>query len=255
MSARVLVIDGEESIRYTFQSFLRDEGHEVDAASNLQEALERLAESRFDVILAAVILRDGSGFDVLEEARRRRLKCLMILTSSIHHFELALLALRMGVFDYLEKPLRQEALLEAVERALAYQGRNERESESGVRSNIERILRTAEESIVIVDSSMVVVEINNAATKRFGLSRDLIGRKLQPPCDDCWTECFDFLRLTLGQRVEAGPEWLFCEPDSPEQKPGSVMTYPFLDPNGRFSGAVLTVRGADGVRGGGESHF
>ena len=50
MRAKILVVDDEESLRYTFNSFLSDEGHEVSTAENYDEALEQITNNNFDLI-------------------------------------------------------------------------------------------------------------------------------------------------------------------------------------------------------------
>ena len=69
---RILVIDDEDSIRYTFESFLLDEGYAVDTAGDFEEALSRINDTAFDLIFADVILPGGkTGIDVIRELRSK----------------------------------------------------------------------------------------------------------------------------------------------------------------------------------------
>lgn len=244
--ARILVVDDEESIRFTFETFLADEGHTVLALSGLTEALRCLAKDPVDLVFADVILRDGSGFDVLEHVRRRDLRCPVILINGFLRVETALLALRLGAFDYFQKPVRQETLLEVTERAIEHRGGAR--GRDRTRSNLHAILENVSDSIVLLDRSMAVLQINEAALRRCGVSRDIIGKKLEPPCEDCRAECLDLVRATLERGVEVGPEWLFCGAEGRMQRPASVTTYPLIDADGRFSGAILTIVERTGFR-------
>ena len=61
MKANILVIDDEESIRFSFSRFLTTEGHNVITAKGYREALSRMDETEFKLILADIILDDGWG--------------------------------------------------------------------------------------------------------------------------------------------------------------------------------------------------
>jgi two-component system, NtrC family, response regulator HydG len=61
MSARILVIDDEESIRFTFRRFLSAAGYIVVSAESCSQALARINETDFDLIFADIILEDGTG--------------------------------------------------------------------------------------------------------------------------------------------------------------------------------------------------
>ena len=79
MSARIIVIDDEESIGFTFERFLTTEGHIVATAESCSEALALINETSFDVISADIILGDGTGIDILREIRARGLICPVIM--------------------------------------------------------------------------------------------------------------------------------------------------------------------------------
>jgi len=118
MKANILVIDDEESIRFSFSRFLKAEGHRVKAAKGYREALARMDETEFKLILADIFLDDGWGTDILQEVARRDLKTRVIIMTAYPSSETAKDSLRMHAFDYLIKPLRQEGLLNSVNKAL-----------------------------------------------------------------------------------------------------------------------------------------
>jgi len=117
MSANILVIDDEESIRFSFHRFLAAEGHNAITAKGYGEALARMDETQFDLILAD-ILDDGWGMDILQEVMRRNLKTRVIIMTAYPTAETLKASFRMQAIDYLTKPLRQEGLLYCVSKAL-----------------------------------------------------------------------------------------------------------------------------------------
>jgi two-component system response regulator HydG len=118
MKANILVIDDEESIRFSFGRFLAAEGHNVITANGYHEALARMDETEFEVILADIVLEDGWGIDILWEVMLRNLKTRVIIMTAYPSTETAQDSFRMHAVDYLVKPLKQGGLINSVNRAL-----------------------------------------------------------------------------------------------------------------------------------------
>ena len=122
MNANILIIDDEESIRFSFHRFLAAQGHNVITAKGYGEALARMDETQFDLILADIILDDGWGIDILQEVMRRNLKTRVIIMTAYPSAETRKASFSMQAIDYLIKPLRQEGLLYCVGKALQQGG-------------------------------------------------------------------------------------------------------------------------------------
>ncbi len=116
--AHILVIDDEESIRFTFHRFLATGVHEVSTAGSYCTALSRLDEEHFDLILADINLGDGWGIDILHEVAQRGLATRVIIMTAYPTSETRAESLSQHASDYLVKPLRQEILVRSVEKAL-----------------------------------------------------------------------------------------------------------------------------------------
>jgi two-component system, NtrC family, response regulator HydG len=174
MPARILIIDDEESIRFTFESFLADAGHQVSTAGSWCEAMGKIAGEGFDVVFADVVLGDRSGLDVLREIRERKLTSPVVMITGYPEVESAREAVRLGAFDYIPKPVRQDALLHVTELALRHKLLSDEKEK--YRSNLEAIFRSVKDAIITVDKELVVVELNDAAAKFCGLSREAIGK-------------------------------------------------------------------------------
>jgi DNA-binding NtrC family response regulator len=118
MKANILIIDDEESIRYSFQRFLAAEGYNVITADSYLEALSKLDEMTYDLILADIILEDGWGIDILQEVLSRNLKTSVFIMTAYPTTETIEASFRMEALDYLIKPLRQAELLYFITKAL-----------------------------------------------------------------------------------------------------------------------------------------
>lgn len=125
MKANILIIDDEESIRFSFHRFLAAEGHNVITADSYLEALSKMDEMKFDLILADIFLNDGWGIDILREVIQRDLRTRVIMMTAYPSTETVKISLGMQAVDYLVKPLRQKGLLFSVDKALKGMERGE----------------------------------------------------------------------------------------------------------------------------------
>jgi len=160
MKANILVIDDEESIRFTFENFLSNEGYSVSTAGDYDEAISRISEADFDVVFTDIILGDKTGIDILKEIRKIKNNCPVIMVTGYPNVETASEAVRMGAFDYIPKPVRQSALIHVAH--LALQHKLIRDENEKYRLNLEAIFRSVKDAIVTVDKDMLVVEVNDA---------------------------------------------------------------------------------------------
>ncbi len=118
MSVRVLVIDDEESIRFTFNAFLTDAGYRVSLAGTFSEGMDELVRNPFDVVLLDVILEGGSGLDLLRQMKPAETSPIFIVISGYPNPDAAADAKRLGAFEFIPKPVTQDRLLAAVKEAL-----------------------------------------------------------------------------------------------------------------------------------------
>lgn len=115
---RVLVVDDEESIRYSVGEYLRRRGEECQTAESGEQALEYLRGEDYDVMLTDLMMPGLSGMDVVREAKRLRPQLVCIILTGHGSREDAIEAVREGVFEFIEKPVMQLSVLGmAVDRA------------------------------------------------------------------------------------------------------------------------------------------
>lgn len=120
MSMSILVVDDEAGIRSTIRDILTDEGYEVATAADAGEARTRYRGSAPDLVLLDIWMPDTDGITLLKEwSNGTALKCPVVIMSGHGTVETAVEATRLGAFDFVEKPLSLEQLLNTVETALA----------------------------------------------------------------------------------------------------------------------------------------
>lgn len=114
----LLVVDDDRHISEAMADYLRGLGHRTETALTCQDALDRIAEYKFDVVICDVNLPDRDGFHLLETVARTRPEVCVILLTGYGTIESAVEAIRMGAFDYLTKPVIDDELNFSIQRAL-----------------------------------------------------------------------------------------------------------------------------------------
>lgn len=128
MSQTVLIVDDELDIQSSLSLALRDEGYHVLVATLPDEALEILSKEVVDVGLFDIWFPKGDGIDLLKKVRQNYPRILPIMMSGHGTIEMALGAIRLGAYDFLEKPLELEKVLVVLKNALETRDlRNENE--------------------------------------------------------------------------------------------------------------------------------
>jgi UDP-3-O-acyl N-acetylglucosamine deacetylase len=122
MSETILVVDDEENIRQTLRGVLSDEGFEVLEAPDGRRALELLAHTAPSLAIVDVWMPDVDGIELVERMRTQAPGVPIIVISGHGTIETAVRVIRLGAFDFLEKPFPLDALLNVVGRALGNEG-------------------------------------------------------------------------------------------------------------------------------------
>ena len=118
--ARILVIDDDKSIRKLLCLILENAGYEVCEASNGRIALEAQRESPADLIITDIFMPEMNGLDLAEEIRRTDNTLPVIVMTAFGTTETAIEATKMGAFDYVEKPVSYNQVVDSVAGALEY---------------------------------------------------------------------------------------------------------------------------------------
>ncbi len=116
--ATIIVIDDEPGIRTTVRDILEDEGHTVIVAEDAVVGLEAMDGQRPDLAVLDVWLPRMGGLDALAEMKKRRPEMEVLVVSGHGTIDMAVRALKLGAFDFIEKPLSMDRLLTAVRNAL-----------------------------------------------------------------------------------------------------------------------------------------
>jgi two-component system, NtrC family, nitrogen regulation response regulator NtrX len=114
----ILIVDDEPGVRSALGGVLRDEGYSVDAVDSGEACLERLGRRAFDVVVLDIWLPGMDGLATLARMRERQVDAQVVIISGHGNVESAVRAIKMGAFDFVEKPLSLEKTVLVVRNAL-----------------------------------------------------------------------------------------------------------------------------------------
>ena len=118
MTARVMVVDDDQSIRETLEYHLRDSGYDVTTASSAEQALSRIAAADPSLLITDVRMSGMSGLDLLTKVRTVRPETDVLVITAFEDMQTAIAAMKAGAVDYLVKPLDLDQIDFVIERAL-----------------------------------------------------------------------------------------------------------------------------------------
>jgi DNA-binding NtrC family response regulator len=126
---KLLLVEDDPALQFTIQTALEEKGYAVDAVSTTGEAMARLKEDAYPIVISDIYVDERTGLDVLEAAKRKDPRCAVILMTGRGTIETTVAATRGGAFDYIAKPFELDVMLDAIERAAATREDLEDESE------------------------------------------------------------------------------------------------------------------------------
>ena len=117
---RMLVVDDEEAFRQVLCGVLLKEGHEVSDTASGAEAMRRIDENNFDLVVCDLRLPDVGGLDVLRHAREEAPDTRFVMITAYGDVRTAVEAVKLGADDYLPKPFLFEDLILRINRLLEH---------------------------------------------------------------------------------------------------------------------------------------
>jgi len=144
----VLIIDDEESIRKTMKGVLADEGYEIATAASGQEGIDLLQEAQPAIVMLDISMEPGiDGIETLRRIKEIRPELPIIMITGHGEIETAVRTIKMGAYDFIQKPLALEQVLLSVKHGL--DDSKLRDENESLRRSIERRYELVGESAAI----------------------------------------------------------------------------------------------------------
>ncbi len=113
---RVLIVDDDVFFLKLYGDFLRSRGFEVDVATGGLQALSLYTVGRYQLVVVDLVMPDLSGIELIERLRRQNPAQDIIVVTGTEDVRTAVRAMRLGVYDYLVKPIEREELILVIDR-------------------------------------------------------------------------------------------------------------------------------------------
>jgi DNA-binding NtrC family response regulator len=115
---RILIVDDEENVLVLFKRVLAKEGYQVECASSAYEALQRLQNNSFNLVLTDLKMDGMDGIDLMRKSKAANPAVPFIMITAYGTIQAAMTAGKEGAEDFLVKPIDIEELKLAVKKAL-----------------------------------------------------------------------------------------------------------------------------------------
>jgi two-component system, NtrC family, nitrogen regulation response regulator NtrX len=148
MKPSILIVDDEPGVRTSLGAVLRDEGYQVEAVESGEACLARATRGAFDIIVLDIWLPGIDGLQTLARLRERQIDTQVVVISGHGNIESAVRAIKMGAFDFVEKPLSLEKTVLVIRNALRQQ--HLEVENRALRARVDRTLTMVGESYVML---------------------------------------------------------------------------------------------------------
>src|SRR5256885_16130394 len=119
--ARILIVDDQEMMRDSLATTLVREGHEVVAAGDGQAAMTRLSNgTRFDLLITDLKMPRMTGIELLADVKKLRPELPVVLMTAFATVQTAVEAMKLGAYDYIQKPFDGDEIKLLVDRTLEH---------------------------------------------------------------------------------------------------------------------------------------
>jgi len=224
---RILIVDDEPRMCQSVRELLAGQGFQLETAGSGREALRRLAEGGYELVLLDLVLPDVGGQEVLAFIREHHPELLTIVISGVSSIDAAVAALQRGAYDFIRKPVEGEELRKRVANALE-QRRLIREK-AAIHWELEQsqrkyryLVESSPDLIYTLDEQGRFTFVNDAFERLLGFRREqVIGRHYSEFVlpQDVEKSRFVFNERRTGSRAASGLELRLRRGLSPMEPP------------------------------------
>jgi len=237
---RLLVVDDEESIRFTFSEFLKGGGYLVDTADSFIAATALMADNDYDVVFLDIVLGRDSGMNLLRVLSEQNPNCQVVMVTGSPEIVTAAESVRLHAFDYLVKPVTQDQLLRIAK--LAAERKQMIDAQEKFRLRMTAIFDGVREGILVFDEDGRLEDINSAAQEMLGCETALIDLTLDEIGLACPFAQIEWLLEIVRQRCLGEIYYLQLCNAKGQNLTLSLCMSPLTNAAGQETGVVLVLR-------------
>jgi len=182
-TTNILIVDDEKDIRELISDTLKDEGYATRMAKESESAFLAIGERLPSAIVLDIWLKDSllDGLGILETVKRKYPEIPVVMISGHGNIETAIASIKMGAYDYIEKPFKSDRLIHVVKRALETAKLKHENAELKARAHDENILTGCSQTLSSLKSAIEKVAPTSSRvfiTGQAGSGKEVVARIL-----------------------------------------------------------------------------
>lgn len=182
-SAHILIVEDELAIRQVIASNLKKQGYAVEDVGTGEEAIDKLNSSDFDIVICDIKMPGMSGIDVMRQAHESGIDSTFLLITAFASVDTVILGMKLGAFDYLIKPVRNEEMLHQLKqitdmRGLRSENRFLRSIVLGEQDNRCELMSAPMQEIERLITKVAVTDSTVLVTGESGTGKGIIARSI-----------------------------------------------------------------------------
>ena len=118
LANRILVVDDDPEMTSLLSDILKDEGYVADSASSGEQALKKMGECDYPVVITDLMMKGMPGLTLLREVKRQHPETNVIIMTAFGTIESAIEAMKEGAYDYVTKPVKSEEITLTAQKAM-----------------------------------------------------------------------------------------------------------------------------------------
>ena len=167
---RILVVEDDVFFREIFNDLLKEEGYEVDVAASGEEAMKKLSQEDYHVVVTDLVMQGMSGLDILSRVKQKDPAIEVIMVTGHANMESAIFALKNGARDYLVKPINHDEFKHTVALCVEQRRLLDENQELKLQINLFQVSQTIANCLDLDRLSSLVID---SLAKEVGVSRGL----------------------------------------------------------------------------------
>ncbi|MEZ5425386.1 MAG: sigma-54 dependent transcriptional regulator [Pyrinomonadaceae bacterium] len=179
MKAKILIVEDEVQLRNVLLDSIATEGHQVEGAKSVEEALELFEENTYDVVLTDVRLPQKSGLELIPSCFQNNPDVQVLVMTGFATIDTAVQAMKLGAVDFLCKPIALNDLISAIRLAVGKIGQPKPEpvAQPGSRSPI---IAKSTVMLNLLDQIETIApyKLNALITGETGTGKELVAREI-----------------------------------------------------------------------------
>ena len=174
--SHILIVDDEKNIRRSVEMILQNEDHTIHQAENGKDAIQALKEKKMDLVLLDLLMPEMNGIETLKQVKEINPDVVVVMMSGHGTIENAVEAVKLGAYDFIEKPLTKEKVIITAKNAL--ERVNLREENRSLKSTIAKQFEMVGESSAMRDVKAQIQEIASTNVRVLVLGESGTGKEL-----------------------------------------------------------------------------